>query len=72
LDRIEIAHAVRPAFRDGDRVSRDELIRTAIAQGASAEVVTAVGSLPPRQFGRLNELWQSLPEMPVRSSEAVA
>jgi hypothetical protein len=72
LDRIEIAEAVRPAFEEGGRVSRDELIRTAFARGASAEVVAALGSLPPRQFGRLNELWQSLPEMPIRDSEPVS
>jgi hypothetical protein len=66
VDRTVIAEAVRPAFEEGGRVSRDELIRTAFVQGASADVVAALGSLPPRQFGRLNELWQSLPEMPIR------
>jgi uncharacterized protein DUF2795 len=39
---------------------RAELVRYALAQGAPAEAVEALGSLPDREFGSLDEVGEEL------------
>lgn len=63
VTRLEIAEAVAQAF--GERgASRDEIVETA-RSASRPEVVEVLRGLPDRRYGRLNELWEELHDVPV-------
>jgi hypothetical protein len=64
VSRVEIAEAVREAF-DSSGAYRGEIIATAEGNGARPVVVAALGRLEDRRYGRLNDLWEVLHEVPV-------
>jgi len=63
VTRIEIAEAVGDAFASGgaDRAQ----ILAAAGNETRREVVEVLESLPNRRFGRLNQLWEELEDVPV-------
>lgn len=63
VTRIEIAEAVGVAFAKGgaDRAQ----ILAAAATGTRPDVVQVLESLPDRRYGRLNQLWEELEDVPV-------
>lgn len=64
VSRLEIAEAVRGAFEHSGAYRRD-IIATAEGNGARSVVVEALGKLEDRRYGRLNDLWEVLHEIPV-------
>jgi hypothetical protein len=64
LTRSEIADYIESAFEHGP-AGRDDLIDTAVTNRARPDVLSTLRSLPDRRFGRLRDLWEHLPEMPV-------
>lgn len=64
VTRLEIAEAVAKAFRGDGGASRDEIVEAARSASRS-EVVEVLQELPDRRYGRLNELWEELHDVPV-------
>jgi hypothetical protein len=64
VSRLEIAEAVRGAFEHSGAYRR-EIIATAEGNGARPVVVATLGRLEDRRYGRLNDLWEVLHEIPV-------
>lgn len=62
--RVEIADHVGAAFDDGS-ASKDELLESARASHARAEVLTALQRLPARKYPTLRDLWPELEDLPV-------
>lgn len=65
ITRVEVAGAVGEAF-GMEAVTRDELVLAAERAGARAQVSEALATLPAREFNDLRQLWDDLPDMPVR------
>lgn len=63
VTRLEIAEAVRAAF-EGGSATRDEIVAAADSATRS-DVADVLRSLPDRRYGRLNELWEELHDVPV-------
>lgn len=65
VTRLEIAEAVRDAFKSGS-ASRAEILALAHQQGAREEVVSLLEELPAeRRFGHLRDIWAHIPDVPV-------
>lgn len=63
VTRLEIADAVRTVF-EGGGATRDEILAAAASAGRP-QVVDVLKGLPDRSYGRLNELWEELHDVPV-------
>lgn len=63
VTRIEIAEAVSVAFAKGG-ADRAQILAAAGAE-TRPEVVQMLESLPDRRYGRLNQLWEELEDVPV-------
>lgn len=63
VTRIEIAEAVGVAFAGGG-ADRAQILAAAGAEGRP-ELVKLLESLPDRRYGRLNQLWEELEDVPV-------
>ena len=63
VTRIEIAEAVSVAFAKGG-ADRAQILAAAGAE-SRPEVVQMLESLPDRRYGRLNQLWEELEDVPV-------
>lgn len=63
VTRIEIAEAVSVAFAKGG-ADRAQILAAAGAE-TRPEVVQVLESLPDRRYGRLNQLWEELEDVPV-------
>lgn len=63
VTRIEIAEAVSVAFAKGG-ADRAQILAAAGAD-TRPEVVQVLESLPDRRYGRLNQLWEELEDVPV-------
>ena len=63
VTRVEIAKVVGEVFRRGG-AGRGEILAAAEA-GNRPEVVAVLRGLPERRYGRLNELWEELGDVPV-------
>lgn len=63
VTRIEIAEAVSDAFTEGG-ADRSQILAAAGAD-SRPEVVELLESLPDRRYGRLNQLWEELEDVPV-------
>lgn len=63
VTRIEIAEAVSAAFAEGG-ADRAQILAAAGAD-TRAEVVRVLENLPDRRYGRLNQLWEELEDVPV-------
>lgn len=63
VTRIEIAEAVSLAFAKGG-ADRAQILAAAGAE-TRPEVVQVLESLPDRRYGRLNQLWEELEDVPV-------
>ena len=64
ITRDDIARSVGTAFIGGG-AARIDLIALARASRASADVLQVLAALPDRRFGRLLEVWDYLPDVPV-------
>lgn len=64
VTRAEVAQALEDAFQTGP-ANRGDLVNSARAAGAGTEVIDALESLPDRNYRRLRELWEDLPNMPI-------
>jgi hypothetical protein len=60
---LEIAEAVGYVFGDGGAM-RAEIVAAASETGRP-ELIALLTSLPERRYGRLNELWEELHDVPV-------
>jgi hypothetical protein len=65
VTRMEIAGVVGEVF-GVHVVTKSGLVESAVAAGARPVLVAMLGRLPERQFSDLRQLWDDLPEMPVR------
>lgn len=63
ITRLEIAEAVGDAFGDGG-ATRGEIVEAA-RSGGRRELVDVLQGLPDRRYGRLNDLWEVLHDIPV-------
>lgn len=63
VTRIEIAEAVGGAFAGGG-ADRAQILAAAGTE-TRPEVVEVLESLPNRRYGRLNQLWEELEDVPV-------
>lgn len=63
VTRIEIAEAVSVAFAKGG-ADRAQILAAAGAE-TRPEVVQMLETLPDRRYGRLNQLWEELEDVPV-------
>lgn len=63
VTRIEIAEAVSGVFVGGG-ADRAQILAAARAEARPA-VVHVLESLPNRRYGRLNQLWEELEDIPV-------
>lgn len=63
VTRIEIAEAVGGAFAEGG-ADRAQILAAAGAE-SRPEVIQVLESLPNRRYGRLNQLWEELEDVPV-------
>ncbi|MEX2194139.1 MAG: DUF2795 domain-containing protein [Thermoleophilaceae bacterium] len=65
VTRLEIAEAVRDAFKSGP-ASRPEMVALAERQGARGEIVSLLEELPgERRFAHLRDIWAHIPDVPV-------
>lgn len=63
VTRLEIAEAVAQAF--GERgATRGEIVEAARTAGRQ-EIVDVLEELPDRRYGRLNDLWEDLYDVPL-------
>jgi hypothetical protein len=65
VSRAEIAGAVRGAF-DGRPASVADMLEAARAVHARPEAIHLLERLPVTHFRSIRELWQHLPELPVK------
>lgn len=64
VTRLEIADAVRTAFKGGG-ATPDEIVAAAARSGSRPEVAEALTGLTVRRYSRLNEIWVDLAEISV-------
>lgn len=61
---MEIADAVGGVF-EGGGADRDKIVAAAVEVKSRPEVIDVLQTLPSRRYGRLNQLWEELRDIPV-------
>ena len=64
VTRMEIADALGGVFEAGG-ANRDEILEAAVEVKSRPEVIDVLQTLPSRRYGRLNQLWEELRDIPV-------
>jgi hypothetical protein len=65
VTRMQIAEHVSGAFTDTGMATKAALVVQAQETGSNEAVLSTLLSLPDKRYANLNELWATLPDMPV-------
>ncbi|MEX2586439.1 MAG: DUF2795 domain-containing protein [Actinomycetota bacterium] len=64
VTRIEVVDHLGSAFSKTS-ATKSDLLTEAEQAGARGEVIELLSRLPERRFGRINELWTELQDVPI-------
>ncbi|WP_170177084.1 DUF2795 domain-containing protein [Myceligenerans xiligouense] len=65
MARVQIADLVADAFGPSG-AHRSEILAAAVAGGGSPELLAELERLPDRTFATMRDLWDHLPDVPIR------